>query len=78
MCSHDPFFRTNKESSIWRQNDHEKICRCLSSRQGECQMKTEHVLFPSVFLKLTDPFDGRSFLMCSHDSFFRNQQKSDP
>ena len=22
MCSHDPIFRTNKESSIWRQNDH--------------------------------------------------------
>ena len=25
VCSHDPFFRTKKESSIWRQNDHAKI-----------------------------------------------------
>ena len=22
VCSHDPFFRTNRESLIWRQNDH--------------------------------------------------------
>ena len=33
-------------------------------------MKIEHVLFPSVFFKITDPFDGRSFLMCSHNPFF--------
>ena len=34
-------------------------------------MKIEHVLFPSVFFfKITDPFHGRSFLMCSHDLFF--------
>ena len=38
--------------------------------QGECRMKIEHVLFSSVFFKITDPFDGRSFLMCSHDPFF--------
>ena len=25
VCSHDLFFRTNKESSIWRQNDHVKL-----------------------------------------------------
>ena len=25
MCLHDPFFRTNKESSILRQNDHAKF-----------------------------------------------------
>ena len=25
VCSHDPFFRTDKESSIWRQNDHAKF-----------------------------------------------------
>ena len=24
VCSHDPFSRTNKKSSIWRQNDHAK------------------------------------------------------
>ena len=33
-------------------------------------MKIEHVLFRSVFFKITDPCDGRSFLMCSHDPFF--------
>ena len=25
VCSHDLFFRTNKESSIWCQNDHAKF-----------------------------------------------------
>ena len=33
-------------------------------------MKIGHILFPSVFSKITDPFDGRSFLMCSQDRFF--------
>ena len=33
-------------------------------------MKIEHILFSSVFFKITDPFDGRSFLMCSQDPFF--------
>ena len=37
-------------------------------------MKIEHVLFPSVFFKITDPFDGRSFLMCSHDPFFETNK----
>ena len=32
--------------------------------------KIEHVLFPSVFFKLTDPCVGRSFSMCSHDPIF--------
>ena len=47
VCSHDPFFRTNKESLIWRQKD-----RALSVPfifQGECRMKIENVLFPSIF-----------------------------
>ena len=33
-------------------------------------MKIEHVLFPFVFFQITDPCDGRSFFMCSHDPFF--------
>ena len=37
-------------------------------------MKTEHVLFHPFFFKITDPFDGRSFLMCSHDPFFRTNK----
>ena len=74
MCSHDPIFRTNKESSIWRQNDRRDIVQDLLAPfifQEECGMKTEHVLFPSVFFfKITDPYVGRSFSMCSHDPIF--------
>ena len=29
VCSHDSFFRTNKESSIWLQNDHAKFVLSL-------------------------------------------------
>ena len=69
MCSHDPFFRTNKESSIWRQNDHAKfvgafhLARRVSdeNRAGSISIR---------FFKIKDPFDRRSFLMCSHDPFF--------
>ena len=48
MCSYDPFFRTNKGSSIWRQNDYAKLVGTFIF-QGECRMKIEHVLFPPVF-----------------------------
>ena len=38
-------------------------------------MKIEHVLFLSgFFFKIKDPFDGRLFLMCSHDPFFGNNK----
>ena len=69
MCSHDPFFRTNKESSIWRQNDHAKfvgafhLSRRVSDKNRACSISIR-------FLKIKDPFDGRSFLMCSHDPLF--------
>ena len=52
VCSHDPIFRTNKESSIWHKNDHSKFCRRLSSFKKGIGWKIEHVLFPSVFSKL--------------------------
>ena len=69
VCSHDPFFRTNKKSSIWRQNHHVKfvgafhLSRRVSDENRACPIFTR-------FFKITDPFDGRSFLMCSHDPFF--------
>ena len=69
VCSHDPFFRTNKESSIWRQNDHAKfvgafhLSRRVSDENRACSISIR-------FFKVTDPCDGRSFLMCSHDLFF--------
>ena len=72
-CSHDPIFRTNKESSIWRQNDHKDIVQNLSAPfifQEECRMKIEHVLFPFFFFLNTDLCVGRSFSMCSHDPIF--------
>ena len=69
VCLHDPFFRTNKESSIWRQNDLAKFVdafhlpRTVSDENRACSTSIR-------FFKITDPFDGRSFLMCSHDPFF--------
>ena len=51
VCSHDPIFRTDKESSVWRQNNQRDIMQNLSAPfvfQEECRMKIEHVLFPSV------------------------------
>ena len=45
MCSHDLIFRTNKESSIWRQNNHRDIMQNLSAPllcQEECRTKVEH------------------------------------
>ena len=66
MCSHYPFFRTNKESSVWCQND-------LSVPfifQGESDENRACSISIRFFFKIKDPFDGRSFLMCSHDPFF--------
>ena len=55
MCSHELIFRTNKKSSIRRKNYHRDIMQNLSAPfifQEECRKKIEHVLLPSVFLKL--------------------------
>ena len=70
VCSHDPFF---SELTKNLQFGAKTIVQNLSVPfifQGECRMKIEHVLFPSVFFKITDPFDGRSYLIYSHDSRF--------
>ena len=69
VSSHDPFFRTDKESSIWRQNDHAEfvgafhLSRRVSDENRACSISIR-------FFKITDPFDGRPFLMCSHNPFF--------
>ena len=55
VCSPDPIFRINKESSVLRQNDHRHVMQNLWAPfilQEECRVKTEHVLFLSVFSKL--------------------------
>ena len=73
VCSHNPIFITSKESSIRRQNDHRDIMQNLPAPfvfQEEYRMKIEHVLFPFVFFKITDPYVGRSFSLCSHDPIF--------
>ena len=73
VCSHDPFFRTDKESSIWCQNDHADFVnafhlpRRVSDENRACSISIS-------FFKITDPFDGRSFLMCSHDRFLGNNK----
>ena len=63
MFSHDLIFRTNKESSIWRQNDHH--LRRASDQNRACPISI-------LFFKITDPCVGRSFSMCSHDLIFGN------
>ena len=68
VCSQDPILRTNKESSIWRQNDPRDIMQNLSAPlifQEKCRMKIEHVLFPFVFSKLWIPVSEGHF-QCVH------------
>ena len=80
MCSHNPIFRTDKGSSVWRKNDHRDIMQNLSVPfifQEECRMKTEHVLFPSVFSNLRIGVSECHFFVFIR-SDFRNQQKYDP
>ena len=77
MCSHDPIFRTNKESSIWHQNGHRDIMQNLLvpfTFQEECQMKIEHVLFPSAFSKLRIRVSEGHF-QCVHKIRFSEQAK---
>ena len=69
VCSYDPFFRNNKESSIWRLNNYAKfvgafhLSRRVSDKNRACSISIR-------FFKIKDPFDGKLFLMCSHDLFF--------
>ena len=75
MCSHYLIFRPNKESSIWRQNDHRDVMQNLSTPfhlsirvSDENRVCSISICF--FFLKITDPCVGRSFSMCSHDPTF--------
>ena len=49
VCSHDLFFRTNKESSIWCQNDHAKFVSAFHVSRRMLDGNIDHVLFPSVY-----------------------------
>ena len=80
VCSHDRIFRTDKESSIWRQNDHRDIMQDLSAPfifQEECRMKIEHVLF-HPFIQTYGSVCRKVIFNVFTRSDFRNQQKSDP
>ena len=73
VCSHDPIFRTDKESSIWRQNDLRDIMQNLSAPfifQEECRMKIEHALVPSVFPNLRIRVSEGHFQCVLHDPIF--------
>ena len=62
-------FRTNKESSIWPQNDHAKFVGAFHlSRRVSDENRARSISIR--FFKIKDPFGGRSFLMCSHHPFF--------
>ena len=65
VCSHDPIFKTNKESLFWGQNDHSDIMQKLAGafHNRACSISIH-------FFKITDPYVGRSFSMCSHHPIF--------
>ena len=78
MCSHDPIFRTKKESSIWRPNNYRDIMQNLSAPfifQEQCQKKIEHVLFRSVFSKLRIRVSEGHF-QCVHTIRFLERTKN--
>ena len=57
VCSHDPFFRTNTESSIWRQNDHAKfvgafhLSKRVSDENRACSIFT---VFSKLWIRLLE------------------------
>ena len=78
MCSNDPIFRTDKESSNWRQNDHRDIMQNWLAPfifQEECWMKIEYVLFPYVFSKLPTRVSAGHF-QCVHTIRFFGTNKN--
>ena len=73
VYSHDPNFKTDKESSIWHQNDHRDIMQNLSAPfifQEECHENSRACSISIRFFRLMDPCIGMSFSMCSHDPIF--------
>ena len=78
VCSRDPIFGTDKESSIWRQNDHRDIMQNLQAPfifQEECQMKIEHVPFPSLVSNLRIRVSEGHF-QCVHTIRFSEPTKT--
>ena len=76
VCSHDSFFKTNKESSIWRQNDHAKfvgafhLSRRVSDENRACSISIRFFQnYEAIWWKIIFNVFTRSV--------FRNQQKSE-
>ena len=74
-CSRDPIFRTDKESSIWRQSDHRdmydaKFVGVFHLPRRVSDENRAHFISIRFSFKITDPCVGRSFSMCSHDPIF--------
>ena len=73
MCSRDSFFRTNKESSIWRQNHHAKfvgafhVSKRVSGENRTCSVSIH--FFSKLWIPLME-----GHLICSHDQFFRTKK----
>ena len=64
VCSHDPIFRTNQQSLIWRQNDHRDVMQKLAGAihlSRRVSDEIEHDLFPFVFSKLRIRVLGGNF-----------------
>ena len=76
VCSHYLFFRTNKESSIWCQNDYAKFV-CAFHVPGRVSDENRACSIPSIFLKLRICLMEGHFNMFTK-SVFRNQQKLEP
>ena len=70
VWSHDSIFRTDKESSIWRQNDHMDNMQNLPASFRRVSNENRACSISIRFLKFTDPCVRRSFSMCSHDPIF--------
>ena len=57
VCSHDPFFKTNKESSIWCQNDHTKfvgtfhLSRRVSDENRACSIS---ICFSKLWIRVME------------------------
>ena len=64
VCSHRPIFRTDKESPIWRQNDHAKFVGAF--QEEECQMKIEHVSISMRFFSKLRVRVSEGHFQCVH------------
>ena len=79
VCSQEQIFRTNKESSIWRQNDHMDIMQNLSALFSRKISDENRACSVSIrFFQNYGSICWKVIFNVFTRSDFRNQQKSDP